>query len=195
MILNEQKAADALRSGAVVAVPTDSGYALAADPRLPGAIHRLFEAKGRPDEVAALVVLVADRIAANLLAVLDDRADRLIARFWPGPLTLVLKRHNSVQFDLGGSATTIALRSPANDFGRRLLGRSGPVAITSANASGGPSCQTVEELAAAFGDSLRVLDGGTCDGPPSTVVSLVGADVTCIREGAVAMGDVEAALD
>ncbi len=193
MILTEQKAAEALRSGAVVAMPTDAVYGLAADPRLPGAVNRLFELKARL-EPTALPVLVADRTAANLLAVLDGRADRLIERFWPGALTIVLRRHSSVLFDLGGSPTTIGLRSPAHGAGRQLLRRSGPLVVTSANLHGQPPCHTAEEVTAVFGESLRILDGGVCAASPSTVVSLVGDDVVCLHEGAVATADVEAAL-
>jgi L-threonylcarbamoyladenylate synthase len=193
VIVSEQKAADALRAGAVVAIPTDTVYGLAADPRLFGATDRLFELKGRP-EGTALPVLVADRSAAALLAALDDRAESLIARFWPGALTIVLRRLGSVVFDLGGNAATIGLRCPAHDVGRRLLKRTGPLAVTSANLHGQPPCHSAEQLTAVFGDSLRILDGGVCDGAPSTVVSLAGADIACLREGAIPMADVEAAL-
>jgi tRNA threonylcarbamoyl adenosine modification protein (Sua5/YciO/YrdC/YwlC family) len=176
---------EALRAGEVVAVPTDTVYGLGVDPRLAGAIGRLFALKERPSRFA-LPILIADPAELGNLAIATPAADRLVARYWPGPLTLVLPRRPGVEFDLGGEPGTIGVRCPANPLLRELLRRTAPLAVTSANRHGEPPLCTAEDVREHFGGGVAtVLDGGRCDGLPSTVVEVLGDQVKCLREGAL----------
>ncbi|MDA8292306.1 MAG: L-threonylcarbamoyladenylate synthase [Actinomycetota bacterium] len=162
-----------LRSGGVVALPTDTVYGLAADASDPRAAERVFALKGRPESVA-LPVLVADLEQAALLV---ERASHaalaaLARSFWPGPLTVVAPRAAGARLELGGDGATVGVRCPAHGSVRSLCGLVGPLAVTSANRHGGPPCTSADEVRVVFGAALPVLDGGSCSGAPSTVVSL-----------------------
>ena len=119
---------EALAAGKVVAVPTDTVYGLAVDPRLPDAVDRVFALKQRPEQFQ-LPVLIADPDGAVDLAEATAAAQRLILRYWPGPLTLVLPRRSAVELDLGGDRATIGLRCPAHSLLRELLRSTGPLAV------------------------------------------------------------------
>jgi tRNA threonylcarbamoyl adenosine modification protein (Sua5/YciO/YrdC/YwlC family) len=189
-------AAGALRAGAVVGIPTDTVYGLAADPSVPGATAALFALKGRPEHVE-LPVLVADVAQAEELAGpsgLGPAARLLAERFWPGALTVVVGRRPGVTWELGGTGGTIGLRCPASEPARSLCTEVGPLATTSANRHGEPPLVTAAELVAAFGPELVVVDGGRCAGAPSTVVDVTGWPARCLRPGAVRFAEVEAAL-
>lgn len=194
MIVGEAAAVSALARGEVVAVPTDTVYGLAVDPRRDGATRRLFALKGRP-EMVPLPVLVADRMVAERLGVLDGPALLLAERFWPGALTIVVPRRPAAAgFELGGDPATIGLRCPDHAVVSRLLRASGPLAVSSANRHGGPPCRSAAEVLAAFAGAVRVLDGGEADGEPSTVVALGPEGVSCLRGGAIPFADIEGVL-
>lgn len=160
----------AVRHGAVVVVPTDTVYGVAA---APGAAAAIFDLKRRPRD-KALPVLGADVAQLGDVADLDGRALGLAEEHWPGALTLVVPRKESFTADLGGADDgTVAIRVPAHPAALDLLQRTGPLAVTSANVSGEPPATTFED-ACALAPGLMGLDGGTCDGVPSTVLSLVG---------------------
>lgn len=184
----------ALRGGAVVAIPTDTVYGLAVDPRCGGATDLLFALKNRPVTLE-LPVLVADIAQAEALAGhegLSPLARRLVRRFWPGSLTVVVERGPDIGWELGGEGSTIGLRCPAHPIVDRLCRQIGPLATTSANRHGEPPITTADGLSRAFGDSLgAVIDGGVCDGIPSTVVDVTGDVPRCLREGAVPWAEVE----
>lgn len=183
---------EALAAGKVVAVPTDTVYGLAVDPRLAGAVDRVFALKQRPEQFQ-LPVLIADPAGLVDLAEATAAAERLISRYWPGPLTLVLPRRSGIAFDLGGDSATIGLRCPANSLLRELLRSTGPLAVTSANRHGEAPLRTADEVRGHFGAAVTaVLDGGRCDGRPSTVISLTGAGVKCLREGVLLFAELAA---
>jgi tRNA threonylcarbamoyl adenosine modification protein (Sua5/YciO/YrdC/YwlC family) len=183
---------EALAAGKVVAVPTDTVYGLAVDPRLAGAVDRVFALKQRPEQFQ-LPVLIADPAGLVDLAEATAAAERLISRYWPGPLTLVLPRRSGIAFDLGGDSATIGLRCPANSLLKELLRSTGPLAVTSANRHGEAPLRTADEIRGHFGAAVTaVLDGGRCDGRPSTVISLTGAGVKCLREGALLFAELAA---
>ena len=188
------EAGRALRSGQVVAVPTDTVYGLAVDPFGTGAADRLFAAKHRPREVH-LPVLVADTDQAlGLAGAVPEVAERLMARFWPGALTVVLPRRPGLAADLGADEATVGLRCPAHPVPRALCRMVGPLATTSANLHGRPPLTTASEVAEAFADAVAVvLDGGTCAGSPSTVVECTGAEPGLLREGSVSWEDIRRA--
>jgi len=175
-----------------VAIPTDTVYGVAVDPFLPGSTRRLFEAKHRPTDVR-LPVLVDDVGQAERLAEVDDRARALMTRFWPGGLTIILPRRSGVDIALGNGAgaPTVGVRCPDHAVPRALCADVGPLATTSANLHGEATPATADEVRALFGDAVAVVvDGGRCEGEPSTVVDSTGDRPALVREGAVAWADV-----
>jgi len=183
-----------LRAGALVVIPTDTVYGVAAMPGIPGGIEAIFRAKGRPVD-KALPILGATIESLTRVVVLDERARSLAERFWPGPLTLVLKRHVAFPFDLGGSdPETIAVRIPSSTVALELLRMSGPLAVTSANVSGEEPATSIEGARSALGNAVGLyLDGGPCSGAPSTVVSLLDEPVV-LRAGSISETDIQMAL-
>jgi len=158
------RAAERLRAGHVVAFPTDTLYGVGALATDPAAVARLYEVKRRPPG-QPMVWLVADRAQAERYAVVSSAAAGLMARFWPGPLTLVLPS----RFD----ESTIALRAPADAVALALLTALGePIASSSANAAGRPPPIDANQVIAGLGEELdAVLDGGPCRiGQPSTIL-------------------------
>jgi tRNA threonylcarbamoyl adenosine modification protein (Sua5/YciO/YrdC/YwlC family) len=182
-------AEQALRAGEAVVVPTDTVYGLAALPAVPGATARLFALKNREGR-KPLAVLVADADQARSLVepVAPEVLD-LMDRHWPGPLTLVLRRSPAARaLDLGGDDATVGVRCPGHALIRELARRVGPIATTSANRSGEPTPATAAEAAAALdGPVGAVLDGGRCDGVPSTVVDVTAAAWRVLREGPIVL--------
>ena len=140
-------AVEALSGGDIVGLPTDTVYGLAADPFHTGAADRLFRVKGRPRTVE-LPVLVADEAQALALCTAVPRAARrLMERYWPGPLTLVLPRRPDLVADLGEDDATIGIRCPAHPVPLAVCSAVGPIAATSANRHRGPALTTAQEVA------------------------------------------------
>jgi L-threonylcarbamoyladenylate synthase len=181
-------AVELLRTGSIVAVPTDTVYGIAADLALPDAIERLFAAKQRPPE-KAVAVLLADAEQAATLADLTPAARLLAERFWPGGLTLVLPVRPGTRLPdvLAAGTPTIGVRVPDHDCPRALARALGPLPTTSANLSGRPDAGDATEVAATLGDAVAlVLDGGpTRGGPASTVVDCTVALPVIRRAGAI----------
>lgn len=191
-----EAAVRALEAGEVVAVPTDTVYGLAVLPGVAGATRRLFEVKRRPRGVE-LPVLAADADQAFALAAepVPAVARRLAARYWPGALTIVVARRPGLAWDLGTGGSTIGLRVPDHPVVVALCRRLGPLAVTSANRHGEPTPPTAAEVAAIFGGEVAVVvDGGRCEGAPSTVVAVErDGTVTVLRVGRLPAADIEAA--
>jgi len=177
----------ALRAGLVVVVPTDTVYGIAVDPFVSGAMARLFAVKHRPREQSIAVLIAEPGDVARIAAPLAPAAADLARRFWPGPLTLVLPRTPGFDADLGGDPATVGVRCPASDFVRRLAADIGPLATTSANRHREPTPPDAAGVAAALGDDVAlVIDGGRCEGSPSTVVSVLDAtSPRILREGRI----------
>ena len=181
-----ERTAGALAAGDVVAIPTDTLYGLAVSPFVPGATDKLFAAKQRPRDVA-LPVLVGDVDDVERLAVVPTIARRLIERFWPGGLTIVLPRRDDVEVDVGSVESTVGVRCPDDAFIRALARRAGPLAVTSANLHRASTPETAQEVAAVFGDSVAVIvDDGPRAGAASTVVDCTGDVPRVLREGVIA---------
>jgi tRNA threonylcarbamoyl adenosine modification protein (Sua5/YciO/YrdC/YwlC family) len=179
-------AAEAIREGDIVGLPTDTVYGLAADPWHSGAADRLFRLKGRPRSVE-LPLFVGDvhqalRVATSVPA----SAIRLMDAFWPGGLTIVLPRSAEVDADLGEEDATIGLRCPAHPVPLAVCRLIGPYASTSGNRHGEPPAVTAGDLAARVPGVELILDGGRCDGEPSTVVDCTGETPRLLRPGCVA---------
>ena len=190
-------AATALRTGAVVAIPTDTVYGLAADPRQPKALERLFALKGRPSDVALPVLVDGRAQIAAVAEPLGGAAERLAGRYWPGPLTLVLPRRRSFTAALGGPPSargTVGVRWPDHPVVLALCRELGPMAVTSANRHNGPPASRAAAVAEAFAGEHEltvILDGGVCDGTPSSVVECLGPQPRCLRQGEIPWSDLE----
>lgn len=185
----------ALSGGDIVGLPTDTVYGVAADPFRTGASDRLFLLKGRPRNVV-LPVLVADsRQAFSLCTAVPDSALALAERFWPGPLTLVLPRRPDLGADLGEDDVTVGVRCPAHPVPLALCAEMGPLATTSANRHQELPATTARGVVEAMGpDLVLVLDAGTCNEPPSTVVDCTGREPKILRAGRLAAEDIFNAL-
>jgi L-threonylcarbamoyladenylate synthase len=185
------EAARLLRQGRLVAFPTETVYGLGADASNGRAVARIFAAKGRP-RFNPLIVHVPGLAEAEALAVFDDRARKAARLFWPGPLSLVLRRHETSPLSLLVSAglDTVALRVPAHPVAQSLLHAAGrPIAAPSANRSGRISPTTAAHVAAELGGRVAlILDGGACPiGLESTVLDVSGEQPVLLRPGGVTM--------
>jgi L-threonylcarbamoyladenylate synthase len=192
-VLDREAALAALDQGEVVGIPTDTVYGLAARVDRPDAIAEIFELKGRPDALALPVLIGRWREVRLVAAKWPRNASMVAARFWPGPLTVVVPARPEVGELLGGDRRTVGVRQPHHRLVRSLCRDAGPLAVTSANPHGQPPCTSAGQVAVAF-PSIGVVDGGDCDGVPSTVVDCTVSPPTCLREGGVLWSWVEAAL-
>ena len=193
-----QQAAKVLAEGGVVAFPTETVYGLGADATNADAVLSVFEMKGRP-RFNPLIAHVADRETAEAHGEFNEAARRLADAFWPGPLTIVLKkRAESDICDLvSAGLETIALRVPANETARELLHAANcPVAAPSANRAGHVSPTTAAHVEADLGDApALILDAGqTTVGLESTVVDVNGPDPLLLRPGGISREDIEQVL-
>lgn len=178
-----------LRSGEMVAFPTDTVYGLGAKLTDPSAIEQLYIVKGR-DAAKAIAVLLGDEAAlAQVAGTLNDLAVRLARRFWPGPLTLVVPAHPALPANLS-PLPTVGVRMPDHPVALALLRRIGPLAVTSANLSGQPSARTAAEVYAQLSGRIPlILDGGeTPGGLPSTVVDCTSGEPVILRQGPITLG-------
>ncbi|MBX9635071.1 MAG: threonylcarbamoyl-AMP synthase [Magnetospirillum sp.] len=187
-----------IRDGRLVAFPTETVYGLGGDATNDRAVAAIFEAKGRPS-FNPLIVHVADAADAEALVVVDDRARAIMARFWPGPLTLVLPRadHSAVSLLASAGLDTIAVRMPDHPIARALIRAAGrPIAAPSANRSGAVSPTLAEHVAESLGARVGlILDGGPCRvGVESTVLDLSGERPALLRPGGVPVEALELAL-
>jgi L-threonylcarbamoyladenylate synthase len=192
-----QTAVRLLRRGGVVGMPTETVYGLAADALDPLAVTRIFRLKGRPADNPLIVHLGSAAQLDRVVATSTPLADVLAARFWPGPLTLVLDVGDGVPEVTTGGLRTVAVRVPDHPVAAELLAAfGGPLAAPSANRSGRPSPTTAEHVAADLGDDLEVvLDGGPCPvGVESTVVDARGTEPVVLREGSISREDLQVAV-
>lgn len=178
---------DWLQAQAVIAAPTDTVYGLVCQYDSDAAIEALYEAKGRPPQKALPILLGDEHQLDEVVAHVPDIARRLMARFWPGPLTLVLPARPHLPVRLTAGMDTVAVRVPDHPVLRALARRSGPLASSSANRSGGPDCATAAAVLAQLDGRIPLLlDGGTTPGGvPSTVLALSADGVIFLREGPI----------
>ncbi len=187
----------ALAAGGLVVVPTDTVYGLAALPTDADAIDSLFAMKGRGADVP-LAVLCADvdQALTTVVAEAVPRVERVAARWWPGPLTLVVPRRPGARLHLGEPSSTIGLRVPAHDLVRAVAAAVGPIAATSANPHGQPPPTTAAEAARSLGPGLALLvDGGPLGVRSSTVVDLTDDPWRVLRDGPIPGDEVIAVAD
>ncbi|HEX6472610.1 MAG TPA: L-threonylcarbamoyladenylate synthase [Streptosporangiaceae bacterium] len=180
-------AAACVRRGELVVMPTDTVYGIGANAFLPEAVQALLDAKGRDRQMPAPVLVGSVRAASALIDDLGTFGQDLLDEFWPGPLTVVCRANPSLSWDLGETKGTVAVRMPLHDLALELLRDTGPMAVSSANLTGGAPARTAAEAEEAFGDAIAVyLDGGVSgDLPPSTIVDLTGTVPRLLRAGAI----------
>jgi L-threonylcarbamoyladenylate synthase len=186
-----------IRAGGLVAFPTETVYGLGANALDPRAVARIFEVKARPSFDPLIVHLADASSLSRVTSTPDSRVERLAARFWPGPLTLVVGRHASVPDIVTAGLDTVAVRVPAHPAARDLVrAAETPVAAPSANPFGYVSPTTAAHVAEHLGDAVDlILDGGPCPvGVESTIVSLVSDPPGLLRPGGVAPEEIEAVL-
>jgi L-threonylcarbamoyladenylate synthase len=186
-----------LRDGGVVAYPTDTVYGLAVDAMRPDAIARLYTVKGRPESKAFPVIIGALTQLAAVVAAVPARAERLMAAFWPGPLTLLLLPHPRVPAALLGDSDRIGVRWPASPISQQLaVGLGGAITASSANRSGVPAALTAADVIAQLAPAVDlVLDGGAVTSPVVSTILDVTVEPPCVyRPGKVAQHALEAVL-
>jgi L-threonylcarbamoyladenylate synthase len=185
-----ERAAELLRAGQLVAFPTDTVYGLGAPAFNAASVAAIYVAKQRPPE-KAIPILIADQADLRRLTTsVPEVARKLMARFWPGGLTLVLPKRPDVP-EIVSADMTVAVRLPDLDLARALMRLTGPLAATSANRSGQPGPVTAAAVMAQLGGRIAaLLDGGPCPGgTPSTVVDCVSSPARVVREGAISLAD------
>ena len=166
---------DALQRGEVVGIPTDTVYGIAALDE-----DALFEIKRRPRHVDIPVLVAGIEQLAALGVELPSEAKRLMARFWPGALTIVVPRANG----------TVGVRCPSHDVPVSLCRAVGPLATTSANFHGQPTATTAQQVDELFEGRILVVDAGPCEGSPSTVVDCTGPEPALLREGRIPWAEI-----
>ncbi len=183
------RAADLLRAGEIVGVPTETVYGLAVDATNPAAVARLFERKRRAFSHPVSLLCASGQMAFGLLSDVPESAVRLADRFWPGPLTMILRKRSEVVSDLlTAGLPFVGVRVPDHPLALALLERLGrPLAAPSANRSGHISPTTATDVRREFGEEISlVIDGGSCRvGVESTVISFVLPRPVLVREGGI----------
>ncbi|MHB8466034.1 MAG: L-threonylcarbamoyladenylate synthase [Acidimicrobiales bacterium] len=181
--MTDDEVIDALRRGETVVIPTDTVYGIAVDPTVTGATQRLFDSKGRGREVP-IAVLVADPDQGWEIAhrPVPPAALDLAARYWPGALTIVVRRASGWDADLGDDVATVGLRCPDHDLVRAWCREVGPLAVTSANHHGAPPSA---EFAPVAHMAAVAVDGGRLSGTASTVIDCTFDPPRVLRKGAI----------
>jgi L-threonylcarbamoyladenylate synthase len=192
-----QKAAQLIQEGGLVAFPTETVYGLGADALNPYAVAEIFEVKNRP-QFDPLIVHVADMRQAEILVTkFPEKALKLIEKFWPGPLTIVLPKSPLVPDIVTSSLPNVAIRVPNHPMALELIRESGrPIAAPSANPFGQVSPTTAEHVRRSFGNKIAmILDGGPCRiGVESTVISFIDKEPVLLRPGGAPLEEIQALI-
>ena len=182
-------AALAVQRGQLVVLPTDTVYGIGADAFDAEAVSRLLAAKGRGREMPPPVLVSAPTTLDALAVGIPSYARALVTELWPGPLTLVCRQQPSLQWDLGDTRGTVAVRMPDHEVALELLSRTGPLAVSSANRTGMPAATDADRAQQMLGSQVAVIiDGGPTPGSePSTIVDVTGPVGRVLRLGAVSL--------
>jgi L-threonylcarbamoyladenylate synthase len=180
-------AIEAVRGGELVVLPTDTVYGIGADAFTEHAVAAMLTAKGRDRNVPSPVLVGSRRTLDGLVYSLPAAARDLVEAFWPGALTIVVEHAPSLQWDLGDTGGTVAVRMPLHPVALEVLRETGPMAVSSANRHGLPPANTAEEAREQLGYSVRAyLEAGPCPDPvPSTIVDVTGDVPRVLRDGAI----------
>lgn len=192
-----QTAAGILRSGGLVAIPTETVYGLGADGLNPDAVLRIFEAKGRPQDNPLILHIADPEQMTDICRDIPEAAWKLAEAFWPGPLTMVLPCRDTVPRRTTAGLDTVAVRCPRCDATREIIRQAGvPIAAPSANLSGKPSTTTAQHVLHDMDGRIEaIVDGGPCDvGVESTIIDLSGDVPRLLRPGGVTPEQLQALL-
>nr|WP_143762118.1 L-threonylcarbamoyladenylate synthase [Isoptericola variabilis] len=183
------EAVNTISRGGLVVLPTDTVYGIAADAFDAAAVAALLAAKGRGRQMPPPVLVPDARTLDGLATDVPDDARRLVEAFWPGGFTIILRSQPSLQWDLGETHGTVALRMPDHEAALALLRRTGPLAVSSANKSGQAAALEAGEARVQLGDAVACyLDGGpVTGGVASTIVDATGEHLRVVRQGAVSL--------
>lgn len=182
-----EAAISAVKSGDLVVLPTDTVYGVGADAFKSWSVTALLNAKGRGRNVPPPVLVGSRHTLDGLVARLPDKARDLVEAFWPGALTIVVEQAASLQWDLGETNGTVAVRMPLHPVALEVLRETGPMAVSSANLHGQPAAITADDAREQLGYKVSVyLEAGPCPDPvPSTIVDLTGETPIILRDGAI----------
>ena len=184
------RAGDLLREGEVVAIPTETVYGLAANAFDPDAIKKIFKAKGRPQDNPLIVHISDFSDLEKLTSEIPEKAVTLAENFWPGALTMILKKSDKVPDEVTAGLSTVAVRFPSHKYARAIITAAGvPLAAPSANLSGKPSPTSAEHVFRDMKERIpMIIDGGDCEiGLESTVIDLTGDVPMLLRPGGVTL--------
>ena len=187
----------AIQRGTLVLMPTDTVYGVAADAFDHEAVADLLEAKGRGREMPPPVLVSAATTLDALAVRVPGYARALVEEFWPGPLTLVCHAQSSLQWDLGDTRGTVAVRMPDHEIALEILERTGPLAVSSANTTGEPAATDADQAEQMLGDECAVLvdAGRSPTGEASTIVDVTGTQGRVLRIGALGLDRLNAVLE
>lgn len=198
--INQQslnRAGAIIRSGGLVAFPTETVYGLGADAFCPAAVKKIFEAKGRPGDNPLIVHIASADKLSEIVCEIPPEAQLLLNRFTPGPLTLVLKKSKNIPYEVTAGLDTVGVRIPSHPAARAFIKAAGrPIAAPSANRSGCPSPTTAQHVLADLDGKVElILDGGSCAvGVESTVLSMTGSIPVLLRPGGVTLEQLKSVL-
>jgi len=189
-------AVGAVRRGLLVVLPTDTVYGIGVDAFDADGVQRLLDAKGRGRDMPPPVLVSATTTLEALASDLPGWVEGLIEHFWPGPLTIVCRQQPSLRWDLGETRGTVAVRMPDDEAALELLGRTGPLAVSSANVTGEPAATDADEAEQMLGDSVEVvLDDGPSPGTTaSTILDCTGKRPRILRAGALTVEELAPVL-
>lgn len=181
-----------LKSGEVVAFPTETVYGLGADARNPDAIKKVFKIKGRPADNPLIIHIASQDSVKEFAAAIPEAAKKLMETFWPGPLTLIFKKKPEVLDVITGGLPTVALRWPSHPISQNLIAQAGPLVAPSANTSGSPSPTKPEHVMDDFGKDFPVIPAGeTQIGLESTVLDISERPFKIYRPGYIGKSQIE----
>jgi L-threonylcarbamoyladenylate synthase len=192
-MISIKEAAELIRTGELVAFPTETVYGLGANALDAAAVAKIYELKGRPPTSPLIVHVDSIEMARTLVTEWPPEAEQLARKYWPGPLTLVLPKVAMIPDIVTAGLPTVGIRVPNHPLALALIREAGvPLAAPSANRFTSLSPTTAEHVREAFGDALPILDGGHCRvGIESTVVSIATGKITLLRPGMISLEDVE----
>lgn len=186
-----QQAIDVLRSGRLVVLPTDTVYTVIADAFQNFATQRLFGAKRRSKDVPLSLLIRNPRQVIGLASDVPETAERIMASYWPGPVTIVLHSQPDMPWELGRTNETVSLRMPAADLVLAVAAEIGPLACSAANRRGEAPATTIEEAKLQLGSNVDLyIDGGVQPSGVTTIVDCTRAEVEVLREGLVPADDI-----
>jgi L-threonylcarbamoyladenylate synthase len=195
MIISISKAIELLKLGKTVAIPTETVYGLAASAFQLSSIESIYEIKGRPGDNPLIVHIANEEQLLLLTDSISNDARTLIQSFWPGPLTLIFPKKESILDKITGGLPNVAVRMPSHEIAIQILKETGPLVAPSANKSGSPSPTRTEHVLADYHGLVPVVDGGKCEvGIESTVLSLVEEPYTILRPGKISKFEIEEVL-